>query len=296
MIALLQHQQELHNHAVEVSGRIRSDGALLVRILQKIDQTKLYKKFQRESLFQYACHELKMERAEAYSFITVARKANQIPSLSHAVQSLSLSVTKASRIVSALTEKNGEKLVQFAIKNSVEKINREVAKLNPRSRSLDKVKYLSENVVQLTITISKNDFDNLGRAEAVAAQKGKKFSGRGEMIGLALSEYVERHDPLKKAERAKQKKAQAARQQVAAGSALASRSSVSLSSVPASTGPASKVAISARSKAASKVATSANAASKVAMSGSANTASKVASPVSELCLLGWTLLAQHATG
>ncbi len=114
MIHLTEVQQSLHDEAVEVCNRRSRDEALLIEILQKIDRTKLYKKFER-----------------------------------------------------------------------------------------------SEDQVQLTTILSREDFENLNRSEALAAQKGKKFSGRGEVVGLSLTEYVERHDPVKKAARALKKKLKA---------------------------------------------------------------------------------------
>ena len=199
-------EQALHDEAIEVCERITRDQASLIEILQQIDRVKLYKKFQRSSLFQYAVHELKLSESVAYCFINVARKAREISSLNEAIRNRSLSVSKAGRIVSALTQENSGGLVEFAMAHSCEKIDREVAKLNPKSGSGDKVKFLSEDLVQVTVTISKAAFANLKRAEALAAQKGKKFSGRGGVVELSLSEYVERHDPVKKAERALTKK------------------------------------------------------------------------------------------
>lgn len=207
MIALTINEQALHEKAVEVCLRIKRDEALLIKVLQSIERTKLYKRFQRASLFQYAIHELQLSENVAYCFISVARKARGIASLQNAIQDLRLSVPKASRIVSVLTQKNADELILFATGHSCEKIDREVAKINPKTRSFDKIKFLSEDVVQLTITISVEAFENLKRAEALAAQKGKKFSGRGDVVGLSLAEYVDRHDPVKKAERVTIKKA-----------------------------------------------------------------------------------------
>ena len=97
----------------------------------------------------------------AFCFINVARKASEFSSLSKAIQDLSLPVQKASRVVSALKKDNVDQLVKFAINNSQAKIDREVARLNPR--------------------------------------------------GLSLAEYVARHDPVKKAERAAERKSKKAK-------------------------------------------------------------------------------------
>ncbi len=207
MIELSISERALHNEATTVCTRIQGDEAYLIQILQKIEHTKLYKKFHRPSLFAYALHELKLTRTTAYSFISVARKAKEIPRLHEAIQKSEFSVAKASRIVAALTRKNAEGLVRFAIQNTCEKTDREVARINPRAGAPEKIKYLSKNLVQLTITVSQEGFEKFQRAEALAAQKGKKFLGRGGVVELLAEEYVERHDPVRKADRAAELKA-----------------------------------------------------------------------------------------
>ncbi len=206
MLVLSSHQQALHDEALEICTRLKHDEGMLIEVLQKIDHAKLYKKFQRSSLFKYAVHELKLSEPVAYGFISVARKAKEIPGLKAAIQGGRLSVSKASRIVSALTPQNAAGLVDFAIKHSWEKINHEVARVAPKSRAQDKVKFVSEDLVQVTVTISKTAFDNLKCAEALATQKGKKLAGRGDVVEIALREYVERHDPVRKAKRAAARK------------------------------------------------------------------------------------------
>ena len=206
MIKLTNIEQALYDEGVAICTRRSRDAALLIANLQKNQRTNLYKKFGWPSLFQFAIHEYKLSEAEAYCFISVARRASESPVLHEAIQNQRLSVSKASRIVSALKKDNAAELVEFAIKNSQAKIDREVARINPKARSRDKVKWLSEDEVELTITVSKKGFEDLNRAESIAAQKGKKFSGRGEVVELSLAEFVERHDPVQKAARANKKR------------------------------------------------------------------------------------------
>ncbi len=206
MQALSTDQRALYNEAVTICTRMKRDEGLLIAVLQKIERTKLFKKFQYTSLFQFAVHELGLSEPVAYGYISVERAACRIPVLKAAVDSGRLSVSKASRVVSALTSENAGELVEFAIKNSWEKINREVARINPQARAQDKVKHVSDALVQVTITLSIADFENLKRAEALAAQKGKKLTGRGDVVGMALAGYVERHDPVLRARRAAARK------------------------------------------------------------------------------------------
>jgi 5-methylcytosine-specific restriction endonuclease McrA len=62
------------------------------------------------------------------------------------------------------------------------------------------VKWISEDLVEITTTMKRKDYETLKRAESLEAPKK-----RGEVIGLCAEEYLFKHDPVRKAERSKRR-------------------------------------------------------------------------------------------
>jgi 5-methylcytosine-specific restriction endonuclease McrA len=112
-----------------------------------------------------------------------------------------LSVSKASRIVSTLNASNSDELIEFALKHPTKEIDREVARRNPKS-GREKLKPLADEFFEVKIKTSKDFPDLLKRVESLQAQRGKE-AGIGAALEAGLREYLRRHDPVQKAERAK---------------------------------------------------------------------------------------------
>lgn len=204
MHTLTPKQNVIHQRAVELSRQHTIVEASLVDTLISVEQTRLYKRLNKSNLFRYVVDILKLSEPVAYGLVAVANRSRQIPALKKAIAEHQLTVSMATRILSALTPENAAELVAFARTHSQRQIDFEVAKRNPRAAPRDKVKPLSEDLVQVTITVSKDTYEKLKRAESLEAQKGKS-STAGAAIGAALDVYLDRHDPVRKAERATKK-------------------------------------------------------------------------------------------
>jgi len=76
------HIQTLHHQALDCAKRFKRAEADLVDVLQKLDTHKVYLRLKYTSLFVYAVQALGLSEANASNFITVARKAKEVPQLS----------------------------------------------------------------------------------------------------------------------------------------------------------------------------------------------------------------------
>ena len=121
-------QETLHQAAVQLFGQHKKIESRLVEVLVEIDQEKIYKKFKRRSLFEYCVSLLGMTEAQAYAFITVARKSNEVPELKNSLRVGQLTVSKASRFVAILSSENAGELLEFAQTHSSREIDSEVKK------------------------------------------------------------------------------------------------------------------------------------------------------------------------
>lgn len=204
-LELTRPQTDLHQTALRLSRKHRELEARLCECLRKIDQTKLFKKLGHPSLFVYATCELGLTEAIAYAFISVARKSNEIPELKAAVESKALTVAKASRLVSALTAKNADEIIAFAQSHSARELEAELVRRYPERRRPDRVRPVDADTVELRARLPKSANQKLERVRALLAQKGK-CTDLATALEAALDEYLNRHDPIEKAKRAKRRR------------------------------------------------------------------------------------------
>jgi hypothetical protein len=131
----------------------------------------------------------------------VARKSREIPELRCAIEEKTLSVPKASRLVSGLTAENANELITFAKTHTTRELERELARRNPEHQRRDRVRFVDGESVEIRICLSKSVNLKLERVMALVAQKGKK-ADFATVLDAALDEYIKHHDPVVKARRA----------------------------------------------------------------------------------------------
>lgn len=204
MTQLSTDQTKLHTHALNLAKRHRAVEAELVLVLQKIDHLKLFKHFGKTSLFTYATEILGLEKSTAYSLITVARKSREVPELQRALSQQRLTLSKASRIVSSLNRENATHWIGFASTHTREELDLELAKTNPSTLIQNKMRPLTEYLVELKIVTDQATLENLKRVCSLEAQKGRK-SEWGDALGAALQCYLQKNDPVQKAARAEKR-------------------------------------------------------------------------------------------
>lgn len=195
-----ENEKQIHKAAIGLVAKYKRTELELVVILQKVERLRLYRKLDCSSLFQYATKLLGLSESAAYMFNAVSKKCTIFKPLQSSLESGRLSVTKASRIVSVLTAQNAAQLVTFSETHSFREIDFEVAKLSPKSKSREKVRVLSEDSVEVTVTISKKTFEDLKRIQALKAP-----ANMAQALELAVKLYVKRKDPVQKARRAQSK-------------------------------------------------------------------------------------------
>jgi len=63
------------------------------------------------------------------------------------------------------------------------------------------VKPLSESLIKLEMSVSKAVFEKLTRAQALVASTSGRRAGFEDVLDAVLTEFIERRDPVKRAER-----------------------------------------------------------------------------------------------
>ncbi len=190
--------EELYQRAVAVCREFDKQAWRVIEILQELDRAKLYKSFDCSSLFVFAVDHLKLDNALAYQMITAARKSSEIPELAESLKHRRLSVAKAARMFSTLTVENAAELVPFAETHTADEINREVSRIRKREGLPEKLR---------SVKVTEDVYAKIKRAQAVLTKSGRrKKVDPNAALAQALDEFLERHDPVKKAKRAVERK------------------------------------------------------------------------------------------
>lgn len=178
--------KELHLKTKAVAEKYRQIESELVKLLIQMDERKAYRELGYASLFQYSVHELKLSEAVTSAFITVSRKAAQVPDLMQALEEQVLTVSKAAKVVSVLNPESAPEVIAFAAEHS----------------TAETEKWLQEKKgveIQHTLKISAAVMEKLKKARSLS----KTEISLDEALDLVLDEYIKRHDPEEKARRSK---------------------------------------------------------------------------------------------
>jgi 5-methylcytosine-specific restriction endonuclease McrA len=184
-------QKSLHERAVYLSHRAATMEFSRVENLIEIEAHGVHKAFGKR-MFTYATEILEMDPAVAYSYIALARACVKFASLRVALSSGALSVSKASRIVSCLSEE----MIEFAKTHSKREIEEEVGRHNPKAGVRDRVRPLNSEFDELKVRLQKSVSKNLARARAL-----NPSCDLPQTIAVLIEFYLERKDPVRKAER-----------------------------------------------------------------------------------------------
>lgn len=199
----------IHKKALEVATRFKQAEADLISVLQEVDHAKVFLMLGYTSLFNYCVQALGLSEGVAYNFVTVARKAREVPVLQSAIQNGSLSVSKARKIAPVLTLANQEEWVEKAKALSTRKIEEEVARVAPREATPERMKFVSENRLELRMGISKALQEKLKRVQDLEAQRTGRAVSVEETLDALLNVYLEAKDPVKRAARVLKRKVNA---------------------------------------------------------------------------------------
>jgi hypothetical protein len=156
-----------------------------------------------------------------YIFISVARKAREVPALKEEIKRGAITVSKAKRISSVINATNQNRWLDLAKNSSKRELEKQVAAASPRDAVRDKMDYVHESSeveekarilslgdgtatrVQLQIGISEKLMIELRRNQDLLSQKMKRPARLEDLLQAMAELYREKHDPVRKAARQK---------------------------------------------------------------------------------------------
>ena len=199
--------QSLHERALHAVRVFRSSQKDLIELIQQMDRLKGYLDFNHRSLWQYCLNELKLDENEASLLIAIARKSAEVPELKFAVEAGLISMTNARRIVPILNAENKNQWLQNAQQLTKRELEKELVTHFPKLATAEKAQYVAKTRVQFQCGFDEETYQELLDVQNLVCQKRQKHADLEATIAEMIRFYKKAHDPVLKAERAKERQA-----------------------------------------------------------------------------------------
>jgi len=193
--------ESIHERALYIAGQFKKFHTELIDIIQEVDSKKAFYERECTSTFDYCVKFLKLSDNISLDLIAIARKAKTVPDLKKAIQEEVITISKARRLTSVITQDNSSHWIGLAQTLSKDKLEKEIAKVNPQILTQEKSKYVAENRLKLELGVSEEIMGDLKRAQEILSQKQKRNISFEGAIGEVLKDFLKREDPVKKAKR-----------------------------------------------------------------------------------------------
>lgn len=194
--------KELDARGIEVSKSHAKCEAELISIFQEMDKLRGFLEFEFASLFEYATKRLKLSESTALNLIGVARKSVEVPELKIAIEAGEISVSKARKIAPVITKENKELWIEIASTKTSREIEKAVATEKPELLIQESVKYKASDRIEFKTGISEALLKKLDNIRDLESQRTSKAVNFEEVLEAMAIAYLEKFDPIRKAERA----------------------------------------------------------------------------------------------
>jgi hypothetical protein len=184
-----------HNKAVLVGNNFKRSETELIEILQEVERDEVHLHLELTSLYQYGVQILKLSEDQCLTYLRIARASKEIPAIQTAIENQTLSISNARKITSVITPENQMEWIDKGQTLSTRDLQKEIVKIKPEAIRPEKIKPIAENLFELRCLLSPEG-EKLLKAALDIVDKNM-----GQTLEEVLKEFVERRDPVKKAER-----------------------------------------------------------------------------------------------
>jgi len=187
----------IHERALIRAQRYLIAEAELLESIIEIDKSRLYENFGLTYLTPYCVQFLGLSEDVAATFVRVARKTYEVPELKAAIEEGKLTVTKAKTITSVINSGNQEAWIKKA-----------VAYDSPKAMKPEKAKIEGPNRVRFEFDLTEEQAELFRRAQDILSQKTGTSVSLSETQGELLKCFLDRYDPVRRAQRQMQRDTQ----------------------------------------------------------------------------------------
>ncbi len=196
----------LHQKITNLTKQSRRVEAELLDHLQEADRLKLYLVRGHGSLFRYVADELGYSDSVTSNMIAVARKAMEIPKMKEEIRNGNLGIAKLRKVCRVIDKENQEEWIDAANTNSSRNLEMKVASCTENYVPKASVRAVAKDTLRLSLDISTESREKLDKLRDILHQKTRDCSLQ-EVLDFALETTLDKHDPLRKAERSEKRKA-----------------------------------------------------------------------------------------
>ena len=194
--------KRIHQLALQAAADFKKSEVDLITALQFVSNSKVYRRLGFNSLYQYAIQSLGLSESQANDYTTVARKSLDFPKLKEAIESRELTISKVRRLCSVINEKNQLTWLELGKNISKKDLEKEIAKVNPRAVNPEQTRFLTDTVLELKLPISDKAHKTLEQVRDLLQQKHQRPLSLEEVISEISEFYIQKNDPIEKANRA----------------------------------------------------------------------------------------------
>jgi hypothetical protein len=198
--------ERVHRRAVEISGRYLRAEAELIEVLQQVEEHRVFMKRGHSSLFNYVVQELGLSESVTFNLIAVARKSREVPELKVQIAQGAITLSNARKIAPVLTQANQGEWLTKAAQLSHRQLEKEVVKIRPLAATTERVSYVTPHRVKMELGLSEKDMLDLRRAQDLLSRKQGRPARVEDLVMAMTQEYLDKHDPVRRAQRIQVKK------------------------------------------------------------------------------------------
>lgn len=191
----------IHEKAILLAGDLRSKYLELFEILIEVELEQIYLQFDIPSFYTYCTELLELSPQISKDFSVVIKKSQAVPALAKAIREKRITISKARKICSVLTELDAKKWIELAETCTTRIIEKAVAQANPKEAVVETLTYASESRLELKLGVSEEWAKLLSQTKDLLSQKNSRAVSTEEALLIVMNDFNERHHPLRKAER-----------------------------------------------------------------------------------------------
>lgn len=192
----------LHKKAIELGRTYLSCEPQLLETLMGMAENNLFVRLGFTGMWDFLVKELHVSESQASYFQRVAQRARAIPELKGAVLSGKISLSQARRIVGVIDHYNASRWIELAKNLKQKDLERKVAQASPRRKVREGIVALSSDLSKLTVVMTIEEEKKLERARDLVSQSLQKPASYQQTLSTAVNLFLNKKDPIVKAERA----------------------------------------------------------------------------------------------
>lgn len=186
----------IHERALKAAKHFRQAEAELLSVMQEVEREKVHLELGYSSMHEYATVALNLSEANASNFITVSRKAVEVPELKLAVEEEKFSVTKARKITPVINKENAGHWIELATTLPQRQLEKAVADACPELPKPDRSRPLGNELRELKFSVTEENFQRFRRAQDLESQRTRKAASYDTTLGGLLDFYLAKKDSL----------------------------------------------------------------------------------------------------